>query len=187
MSVCTARAAASNSAGVGGRFAQFAALHQVDHEVPHPHGDDEDAPLDDGCDDAETQEFTSYSSLPARQGVESQKGGDHQQPGNERDEIHPVRQDRPIAQGLHRGTEVGLIYRVDESVPRHEYWSHEGHNHASYQCNSRVFDCHNCPFHQVFWRRLQESMRQRAKLRVESYHPSATLIKCGDRYSPHRL
>ena len=42
-----------------------------------------------------------------------------------------------------RRGEVGLVDRAYESVPWHEYRSHEGENDTGYQCETRVSYCHH--------------------------------------------
>ena len=67
ISVCKIRAAAWNSAGVKDSSGKVGPLHQVDLEVPHARADYEDAPFDDGDNDAELQQPASQPGLAAPQ------------------------------------------------------------------------------------------------------------------------
>ena len=68
--------------------------------------------------------------------------------------VTPVCQDRRVGQGVSRGGEIGLVYRVNEGVSRHEYRSYEGENDTDHQRKSRVSDCHTRPLVPVSWRGL---------------------------------
>ena len=97
-----------------------AALHEVDFEEPHSDDDDDGAPFDDGCDDAEPQELASETGLATGDGVEAQQAEDEQQHGDEHDEIHPMCKDRRIAEGGNCCGKVGLVHRVYDRVPGQE-------------------------------------------------------------------